>query len=132
MRQSLRLGLAGAWEFDDPDMVEVLGLLDTQCPTLVKSFLPAGEQVTEDDLDDDGTQNLVVDDEHHFVQLSLKGFQLHGSLYIRPMANLMRLPPQHMFIQHLMAAYRTDYGVRVIDFGPRALRWYKRIAYTDP
>ena len=132
MTQSLRLGLAGAWSHGHPELVEALSLLDEQCPTLVKGFLPIGEQEGVDDGSAEGFNSIEVDDEHRFGQVFMRGFQLDRHFGIKASTNLMKLDPQYRFIQHLMTAYRTDYGIRVLDFGPQHLKWYQRIAYTDP
>lgn len=129
VRQSLRLGLAGAWNHEYPELMDALVLLDTQCPTLVKSFLPVDEQGMDDVAE--GCHSVLADDQHEAGELSLIGFVLNG-FQITATTNLMRLSPQHDFIQHLMAAYRQDYGIQVMDFGPNSLKWYRRIAYTDP
>lgn len=132
IQQSLRLGLAGAWNHDHPELMEALVLLDEQCPTLVKSFLPVDEQdINLDDME--GSHSVKMDDQHCAPQLSLRGFVLNThSFRVKATTNLMKLDPQHDFIQHLMTAYRQDYGIRVLDFGSRPLKWYRRIAYTDP
>ena len=131
MKQSLRLGLAGVWNHDHPELMESLELLDTQCPALVHSFLPISEQMDEDG-DDEGSHNVVGDDEHRSAQLSIKGFEMGPFFYMKPSTNLMKLDLQHMFVQHLMAAYRTEYSMHVLDLGQRAVKWYQRIAYIDP
>ena len=38
-RQSIRLGLAGAWSYDYPVLQEPLKLVENLCPKLTKSFL---------------------------------------------------------------------------------------------
>ena len=132
MQQSLRLGLVGAWDHDFPEMVEALRMLNDQCATLVQSFLPVGEQDhDEDEAHAEGFHNVLGDDEHHSSQVSLSGFVLDGYFRIMASTNLMKLNIQHRFVQHLMAAYRNEYGLNVMDFGIRALKWYRRIAYTD-
>ena len=130
MAQSLRLGLAGAWNVTHPEIVDALSLIDTACPTLVGSFLPVGEQ----DMDEEheGTHMVTGDGEHHWVQLSLAGIENKEELPITPNARLMRLPMQHPFIQGLMDAYQRCYGMQILDFGLKPLKWYKRLAYTDP
>ena len=134
MRQSLRLGLAGAW--DSPDYAEImkaLADLDECCPTLVQGFLPIGEQeIGEDEDHAEGSHNVSGDGEHFAAQLSMRGFVLDEYFGISARTKVMQLQPQHNFLQHFMAAYRNEYGMRVIDFGTNILRWYRRIAYTDP
>ena len=133
MQQSLRLGLVGAWDHDFPEMVEALRMLNDQCATLVQSFLPIGEQDRdEDEAHAEGYHNVLGDNEHHSAQVSISGFVLDGYFRIMASTKLMKLDPQHKFVQHLMAAYRNEYGLRVMDFGIRLLKWYRRIAYTDP
>ena len=130
IQQSLRLGLAGAWNHDHPELMSAMQVLDKQCPTLIKSFLPVNEQ----DLDDaEGFHSVTTDSQHCAAQLSWKGFVLGvDSFRIKATTNLMKLSPQHDFIQHLMAAYRQDYGMQVMDFGVKPLKWHRRIAYSDP
>ena len=125
--QSLRLGLAGAWDHDHPEIVDALRLLDSKCSLLVKSFLPTNELA----IDDDESSNAQSTNQHFSVQLSLRGFSMDGHFRMRATTNLMRLSPQHDFVQHFMAAYRKDYGMNVMDFGPRPLRWFRRIAFSD-
>lgn len=132
MQQSLRLGLVGAWDHDHPEMVEALRMLNDRCDTLVQSFLPVGEQDLNEDALAEGFHSVLGDDEHHSAQVSMRGFVLDGYFRIRATTNLMKLDPQHSFVQHLMAAYRNEYSLRVMDFGASALKWYRRIAYTDP
>lgn len=131
IQQSLRLGLAGAWDHDFPEMVEALRMLNDECVTLVQSFLPIGEQDL-DEADMEGYHNVIGDNEHRSAQVTMAGFVLDGYFRIKASTKLMKLDPQHRFIQHLMAAYRNEYGLNVMDFGIRVLKWYRRIAYTDP
>ena len=132
MRQSLRLGLAGAWD-EHAEIMQALTELDEYCPTLVQGFLPVGEhEVGEDEDHAEGSHNVNGDGEHFAAQLSMRGFVLNGSFGIDAHTKVMRLPPQHDFLHHFMAAYRNEYGMRVLDFGTNLLKWYRRIAYTDP
>ena len=130
MTQSMRLGLAGAWDESDPALMEALALVDNRCPTLVQSFLPTHERTQEDD-DESRAHHIHGDIGHTFAQLSLKGFVLGNQLRIKPRANLMKLAPRHPFLQQLMLAYSREYGMNVIDFGHKPLKWYRRLAYTD-
>ena len=133
MTQSLRLGLAGAWDHGYAEVMEALTGIDDRCPALMKSFLPVGEHdIGESEDHAEGSHNVVGDAEHFGAQLSLRGFVLDAYFKISATIKMMRLQPQHHFLQHVMAAYRNEYGLRVIDFGPNLLRWYRRIAYTDP
>ena len=133
LHQSMRLGLAGAWEYDHPELLDALRLLDTQCKTLVQSFLPIGEQANDEDEDDGDTpihHDALPDDMHLKVRLSMRGFVLDGYFRIRATTNLMKLSPQHDFVQHFMAAYRNEYGINIMDLGTKPLSWYQRIAFT--
>lgn len=44
MLQSMRLGMASAWDYFYPELVEALQLLKDGCPSLVRSFLPIEER----------------------------------------------------------------------------------------
>lgn len=124
------MGLAGAWNVNHPEITEALDLVDSHCPKLVESFLPVGEH----DLDEenDGVHAVTGDEEHRLAQMSLAGFQLSGELQVTPKARLMRLSMQHPFVQGLMDAYERCYGLRVLNLGRQNLKWYRRVAFTDP
>jgi hypothetical protein len=68
-RQSIRLGLAGAWSYDYPVLQEPLKHGEKFCPKLTKSFLPLSERDDVDILDeaaiDEVDELQVVEDEMH-------------------------------------------------------------------
>ena len=129
MTQSIRLGLAGAWDHHHPELMQALHMVDNLCPSLVQSFLPTGEQTIKDDND---TAHTVVGDRQHLrAQLSNGGFELRGELSINNGAKLMKLPPQHPFLQQLLHAYEVVIGRRIVDLGRKPLRWYRRLAFND-
>ena len=145
--QSLRLGLAGAWDVTHPEVVEGLRQLELHCPVLIKSFLPRGERDLKDIEDDEDQeqdqdqdqdqpdQQYVVDPEHVSISLSVRGFDLdRGNFYrIGAAVRLNNLKLPHPFLTQLNEAYYRDFGLRnVMDFSNKPLKWHKRIAYTDP
>lgn len=56
---------------------------------------------------------------------------MYGELEISPNINIMYLDSQHAFVQGLIDAYRREYELRVLLFGYKRLKWFRRIAYTD-
>ena len=61
MSQSMRLGLAGSWEYY-PQLTEALTLLQEYCPLLVRGFLPIGEHIIDEDAD--GAHAVTSDVNH--------------------------------------------------------------------
>lgn len=129
MTQSMRLGLAGAWDESHPELMKALALIDSKCPTLVQSFLPSHERTQEED-DETQMHHIHGDDGHHFAQLSLKGF-LGNNLKMKSASKLMKLPPQHPFLQQLILAYQREYEMSMVVFESKPIKWYRRLSYTD-
>lgn len=72
LRQSIRLGLAGAWDHEYPEISESMDSLKETCPNLVKSFLPVSEHKNEQEEDElalyeppSDMVNQVAEDENH-------------------------------------------------------------------
>ena len=133
VQQSIRLGLAEAWEGRYPNLLEEMTVVQEHCPTLVQSFLPTSEQ----DLENDMGIGFGEDEAHSAIRASLTGFIidiLHDNDFnIRANVNMSKLDSEHHFLQQLGNAYTEDYGVRnVLDFGSKRLEWKQRMAYTDP
>ena len=134
-RQSVRLGLVGAWDYSHPDLLEPLRLLQNRCPNLLKSFLP----ITEQDPDADAYHDrhaVKGDSSHEKVHVSLSGFSLTGwnSYFgIGEKVKLDRLDPTHEFLIQLGHAYEEEYRVReIVQFGNKKLVWLQRLSYIEP
>jgi hypothetical protein len=138
-RQSIRLGLAGAWSYDYPVLQEPLKLLENLCPKLTKSFLLLSERDDVDILDEAATDEVdepqVVEDEMHtHVSVTVKGFCLTGrnpfNLSRHMNFRKERLYPR--FFRALRASFATDYNIRgIVAFKDRRLRWKQRLAFND-
>lgn len=46
LRQSLQLGLAGAWDYEHPGLLNMLVVLSKKCPNLVGSFMLFDDEKT--------------------------------------------------------------------------------------
>ena len=134
LRQSLRLGLAGAWRVTHPEVIDSLAKLADKCPTLVNSFLPLPEQKLEQLYEK--KRDLREDEDHIFLYVSQKGWRLQSeiSTYYRlsPRSKPGALGPRSSFLEQLDRAYDIDYRLRrVIDWGMRCLQWKGLVAYSD-
>jgi hypothetical protein len=49
VKQSVRLGFAGAWDFGYPDLRDTLNQINANCPSIIRSFIPLHEQDTAED-----------------------------------------------------------------------------------
>jgi hypothetical protein len=103
--QSIRLGLAGAWDYRHPELIEALHLVRKRCPRLMNSFLPDSEHDVAGDSDSDidvaneavsGTA-LKTDPTHVRVRVTVEGFTMgddaRNFLQIGGSDNLDRLSP---------------------------------------
>ena len=103
-------------------MLNALRLLNTQRKNLEQSFFPVGKQTLNED-DDDIPYDALSDDIQHTFECPIINawLQIGWLRYfrIRATTNLMKLPPQHRFVQHLMSAYRNDYGINIMDSGTK-------------
>ena len=73
--QSIRLGLAGAWDHGHPHIVAALQQIDSTCPALINAFLPISEQSLDESVQ---SQDVASDDQHLRAQVSAVGFELQG------------------------------------------------------
>ena len=131
MKQSLRLGLAGAWAHTHPDVMKKMRILHERCPSLVQSFLPVSEQ---DEVEAETRRRLHPDSDHVRPGLSLSGFVLPkaNEWAISSSTKPGALPHNHLFVRQLREAYSRDYSLRnVMDLGHRSLRWFGRVGYTN-
>ena len=131
LSQSLRLGLAGAWDHHHPEFIDALRMINTDCPSLVQSFLPIGERDAQEE--ETSGRSVEGNDSHHRIQLSDRGFLLPRTsrLYVNSNVKLMKLPLQHSFLQQLLDAYEVYLRRRPIDLGHKGIKWYRRVAYTN-
>jgi hypothetical protein len=79
----------------------------------------------------------MEDDDHTQIRLSCKSFRLNvpGSnpFSLRATLRLSSLPSTHNFAQQIRQALRLDYGINnVVALTPKPLKWYQRLAYTEP
>jgi len=107
VRQSIRLGLAGAWAYDYPELSKPLSLLYEKCPRLLNSFVPTSEHNMTEVNDEDVLDVLEVmeDDAHKQVRLSNKGFCLtvpgSNPFGLRATLRLSNLHTTHSFAQQV-------------------------------
>ena len=139
VRQSIRLGLAGAWAYDYPELNEPLSLLYEKCPRLLNSFVPISEHNKTEVNDEDALDVLEVieDDAHKQVRLSNKGFCLtvpgSNPFGLRATLRLSNLHATHSFTQQVRQALYLEYSVaNAVTLSKHLLKWYQRLAYTDP
>jgi hypothetical protein len=140
-RQSIRLGLAGAWAFDHPDLREPVSLVHEHCPRLVQSFLHSSERDNNELLaeafpeDDEIITQVQEDAEHRQVSTSIKGFCItrdRNDFNLSTHISLRQHGPNQLFLQALRAAFDTDYNIRgIVAFRDRRVRWKQRLAFTD-
>ena len=131
--QSIRLGLAGSWASEYPELAQALAVVEEQCPALVRSFQPLAER---DPLEQTFTDSQVLEDnEHKDVSLTIKGFNLNtgrNDLHLQATINASRLQVNSPFLQSLRQAFRTDYRVTgITNFRGTRIQWKKRLAFTD-
>jgi hypothetical protein len=143
VRQSIRLGLAGSWAQQIPELEEHLDAIRQQCPKLVNSFIPLTERdlleantgaADENDEEGDGpvTAQIVTEtDRHVSVSLTRKG--VVGTFFtVSPAVILWTLPLGHPFSRAIRNARHEDYNlVNVVGLSRKRLRWYKRLAVTN-
>lgn len=137
VRQSIRLGLAGAWAHNFPDLEQAMNGLKTACPHLMDSLLPTAEHGNVE-IEDEAGQSVQEDPTHHKVALSLKGFCLHSEatnyFQVQSTTDPLRLDARHPFAIHLREAFGRDYDIHNIAriSTQHRIRWFQRLAFTNP
>lgn len=106
-------------------------MFNDRCDTLIQSFLFIEEQYFNENALAEGFHSVFENDEYHFTQIFIKRFILNDYFRIRATTNLIKFNPQHNFIQHLIIIYKNEYNLRIMNFDINALRWYRRIVYTN-
>jgi hypothetical protein len=141
VKQSIRLGFAGAWNHEYPELRAMLDQIETNCPHLMQSFVPRHERGMSDTTDGTEAEAEVVarilEDRHHInVRASLRSFTLNKTsnfLRLTASINLRRQSITSRFISQLSDAFAQDYHIdNIMDFESRQLQWRSRFAWTDP
>jgi hypothetical protein len=138
VKQSVRLGFAGAWDHDHPELRPMLDQIQRNCPHLIRSFTPRYEHdlMVNDDIDVEADITVQEDINHANVQISLKGFVLldtNNSLRLTASINLRRQSVTSRCIRQLGNAFARDYQVdNILEFESCRLQWRTRLAWTCP
>lgn len=78
-------------------------------------------------------QTAMEDANHTRVSLTSQGFVLPRSMNIRPHVALNSNAANREFNQQIRTALHREYNVtHVVSLTNKSLKWYQRIAFTDP
>lgn len=128
MQQTLRLLLQNAYVDSEPALTTQLHSLQASCPGLFVSILPRSHKL---EMDEDAVEELLISDPAHRMAAVTEKLKEE---YCRSIKLPIRPAQIDIDLQKdIRNAYARDYGMdNVYGMGRDRLRWWKKLAFTDP